>query len=73
MTNREKERAARNRDILARMGAPPTPAQVLAEIDLEIGDLIQLAAASGFPTLVHLLRMAQLEVGKLRRRPDCEK
>jgi hypothetical protein len=73
MTDRDKERAARNRDLLARMGAPPTQVQVLAEIDLEITDLILLAAASDFPTLVRLLRMAQLEVGQLWRRPDVKK
>jgi hypothetical protein len=32
------------------MGAPPTKAQVLTEIDFEIGDAIQLAATSNFPT-----------------------
>jgi hypothetical protein len=40
-------------------------AQVLTEI--EIGDAIQLATTSNFPTLVRLLRMAQLEVAQLRR------
>jgi hypothetical protein len=73
MTDRDKDRAARNRDLLAGMGAPPTQVQVLAEIDLEITDLIQLAPASDFPTLVRLLRMARLEVGQLWRRPDVKK
>jgi hypothetical protein len=54
------------------MGAPPTKAQVLTEIDFEIGDAIQLAATSNFPTLVRLLRMAQLEVAQLRRRPELK-
>jgi hypothetical protein len=48
----EGERTAWNRALLAQMGAPPTKAQVLTEIDFEIGDAIQLAAASNFPTLV---------------------
>jgi hypothetical protein len=64
--------AARNRALLSRMGAPPTKAQVLTEIDFEIGDAIQLAATSNFPTLVRLLRMAQLEVAKLQRRPELK-
>jgi hypothetical protein len=68
----EGERTAWNRALLAQMGAPPTRAQVLTEIDFEIGDAIQLAAASNFPTLVRLLRMAQLEVGQIRRRPELK-
>jgi hypothetical protein len=66
----ENERTARNKALLSRMGAPPTKAEVLAEIDLEIRDAIQLAAASDFPTLVRLLQMAQLEVGQIRRRTE---
>jgi hypothetical protein len=61
MAYREKDRAARNRDLIARLGAAPTRAQVLAELDFEIGDTLQLAAAADFPTLVRLLRMAKLE------------
>jgi hypothetical protein len=72
MADGEKERTARNRALLSRMGAPPTKAQVLTEIDFEIGDAIQLAATSNFPTLVRLLRMAQLEVAQLRRRPELK-
>jgi hypothetical protein len=72
MADGENERTARNRALLARMGAPPTKAQVLTEIDFEIGDAIQLAATSNFPTLVRLLRMAQLEVAQLRRRPELK-
>jgi hypothetical protein len=72
MAEGEEERAARNRALLSRMGAPPTKAQVLAEIDLEISDAIQLAAGSDFPTLVRLLRMAQLEVGQIRRRSELK-
>jgi hypothetical protein len=67
MADDEKERTARNRALLARMGAPPTKARVLTEIDLEISDVMQLVAASDFPTLVRLLRMAQLEVAQFRR------
>jgi hypothetical protein len=72
MADGENERTTRNRALLARMGAPPTKAQVLTEIDFEIGDAIQLAATSNFPTLVRLLRMAQLEVAQLRRRPELK-
>jgi hypothetical protein len=72
MADGENERTARNRALLSRMGAPPTKAQVLTEIDFEIGDAIQLAATSNFPTLVRLLRMAQLEVAKLQRRPELK-
>jgi hypothetical protein len=70
MGDGERERTARNRDLLARIAAPATKAQVLTEIDLEIGDAIQLAAASDFPTLVRILRMAQLEVSQIRRRTE---
>jgi hypothetical protein len=72
MADGENERTARNRALLSRMGAPPTEAQVLTEIDFEIGNAIQLAATSNFPTLVRLLRMAQLEVAQLRRRPELK-
>jgi|HubBroStandDraft_1064217.scaffolds.fasta_scaffold886652_2 hypothetical protein len=48
MADGEKERTARNRALLSRMGAPPTKAQVLTEIDFEIGDAIQLAASPIF-------------------------
>jgi hypothetical protein len=67
MTEGERDRTARNRALLARMGAPPTKAQVLSEIDLEISDAINLAVAADFPTLVRLLRMAQLETAQIRR------
>jgi hypothetical protein len=68
MADGEKERTARNRALLARMGAPPTQAQVLAELDLEISGAINLAVAAHLPTLVRLLRMAKLEVVQIRRR-----
>jgi hypothetical protein len=44
-SDREKERAARNKAVIARMGVPPTMARILAELDLEISDALQLAAA----------------------------
>jgi hypothetical protein len=52
------------------MGAPPTKAQVLSELDLEISDAINLAVAADLPTLVRLLRMAKLEVVQIRRRRE---
>jgi hypothetical protein len=70
MADGEKERTARNRALLARMGAPPTKAQVLSELDLEISDAINLAVAADLPTLVRLLRMAKLEVVQIRRRRE---
>jgi hypothetical protein len=72
MADGEEERTARNKALLARMGAPPTRAQVLTEIDLEIGGAINLAMAGDFPTLVRLLRMANLEVAQIRRRSELE-
>jgi hypothetical protein len=72
MADGEKERTARNRALLARMGAGPTKAQVLTEIDLEISDAINLAAAADFPTLVRLLRMAKLEAVQIRRRSELK-
>jgi hypothetical protein len=60
MADGEKERTARNRALLARMGAPPTKVRVLTELDLEISDAINLAAAADLPTLLRLLRMAKL-------------
>jgi hypothetical protein len=49
MADREEKRTARNRNLFTRMAATPTKAQILAEIDLEISDAINLAAAADFP------------------------
>jgi hypothetical protein len=70
MADDKKERTARNRALLARMGAPPTKAQVLTELDLEINDATNLAVAADLPTLVRLLRMAKLELDQIRRRSE---
>jgi hypothetical protein len=72
MADDEKERTARNRALLARMGAAPTKTQVLTEIDFEISDAIDLALAEELPTLVRLLRMAKLEVVQIRRRSELK-
>jgi hypothetical protein len=72
MDDAEKERAERNKDLVARMCAPPTRAQILAEIDLEIGDAIHLAAAANFPSVVRLLRMAKFEVAQVKQRRDID-
>jgi hypothetical protein len=70
MADGEKERTARNRALLARMGAAPTKAQVVTELDLEINDAINLAVTADLPTLVRLLRMAKLEVVQIQRRSE---
>jgi hypothetical protein len=62
----KKERANRNKDLIARMGAPPTTAQVLDEIDLEIGDALAFAVAANFPSVVRLLRMTKLELAQIK-------
>jgi hypothetical protein len=61
MADREEKRTARNRNLFTRMAATPTKAQILAEIDLEISDAINLAAAADFPALLRLLRTAKAE------------
>jgi hypothetical protein len=73
MADREKEGAARNRDFIAQMAAPPTQAQLLAELQLEITDAVQLAVALNFPSVVRLLQMAKLEVNLLRQQRDTQK
>jgi hypothetical protein len=72
MADGEKERTARNWALLARMEAPPTKAQVLTELDLEISDAINLAVTADLPTLVRLLRMAKLEVVQIQRRSELK-
>jgi hypothetical protein len=62
-----EKRTARNRDLLARLGAPPTNAQILAEIDREISDALHIATAADLQSLMRLLRMAKLEVTRLRQ------
>jgi hypothetical protein len=70
MSKGDEGRTARNRALLARMGAPPTKAEVLTEIDLEISGAINLAVAADLPTLVRLLQMAKHEVFQIRRRRE---
>jgi hypothetical protein len=66
----ERERDARNNALLARLGSPPTKAQILAELDLEIIDAIDLALAANLRGVAHLLRMAKLEVEQVQRRSE---
>jgi hypothetical protein len=73
MTDRERDRTARNKDRIARMNGPPTKVQMLAEIETEIADVIDLAVAADFPTLVRLLRMAKLEASQIPRRAEDDK
>jgi hypothetical protein len=64
----ERERDARNKALLARLEAPPTKTQILAELDLEISDAIDLALAANLRGVAHLLRMAKLEVDQVQQR-----
>jgi hypothetical protein len=70
MTDRDKERDARNKALLARLGAPPSAARILDEIDVEISDALQFATAADLQSLMRLLRMAKFEVSRLRQRPE---
>jgi hypothetical protein len=69
----ERERDARNNALIARLRAPPTKAQILAELDLEISDAIDLALAANLRGVAHLLRMAKLEVDQVQRREFKDK
>jgi hypothetical protein len=64
----ERERDARNKALLARLEAPPTKTQILAELDLEISGAIDLALAANLRGVAHLLRMAKLEVDQVQQR-----
>jgi hypothetical protein len=68
----EIERTARGRDLIDRMSATPTTAQILAEIDLEVSDALDLAMATDLQSLVPLLRLAKLEVLQLQRRQELK-
>jgi hypothetical protein len=68
MAERDEERTARNSALIAQMAAPPTKAQILAELALEISDAINLALAANLRGVAHLLRMAKLEVEQVQRR-----
>jgi hypothetical protein len=70
MTDRDKERDARNKALLARLGAPPSTARILEEIDIEISDALHFATATDLQSLIRLLRMAKFEVTRLRQRPE---
>jgi hypothetical protein len=69
----ERERDARNKALIARLAAPPTKAQILAELALEISDAIDLALAANLRGVAHLLRMAKLEVDQVQRREIKDK
>ena len=69
----ERERDARIKALIARLAAPPTKAQILAELALEISDAIDLALAANLPGVAHLLRMAKLEVDQVQRREIKDK
>ena len=70
MTDPDKERDSRNKALLARLGAPPSTAQILEEIDAEISDALHFATAADLQSLMRLLRMAKFEVSRLRQRPE---
>jgi hypothetical protein len=70
MTDRDKERDARNKALLARLGAPPSTPRILEEIDIEISDALHFATATDLQSLIRLLRMAKFEVSRLRQRPE---
>jgi hypothetical protein len=52
------------------LGAPPSTAQILEEIDVEISDALHFATAADLQSLMRLLRMAKFEVSRLRQRPE---
>jgi hypothetical protein len=70
MTDRDKEREARNKALIARLAQPPSTARILEEIDLEISDALHFAAAADLQSSLRLLRMAKFEVSRLRQRPE---
>jgi hypothetical protein len=70
VTDRDKERDARNKALIALSGAPPSTGRILEEIEVEISDASHLAAAADLQSLMRLLRMAKFEVSRLRQRPE---
>jgi hypothetical protein len=70
MTDRDKERDARNKALIARLGATSSTAQILDEIEVEISDALHFATAADLHSLMRLLRMAKFEVSRLRQRPE---
>jgi hypothetical protein len=70
MADREKERAARNKNLMARMCVAPTKAQILAELDREICDAINSAVAVDLHALAGLLRMARIDMSPFQQRGE---
>jgi hypothetical protein len=66
----EEDRTARNKALLAGLGAPPSTARILEEIDVDICDALHFATAADLQSLMRLLRMAKFEVNRLRQRPE---
>ena len=70
MTDRDKERFERNQKVIARMGVPPTRAELLANIDEELREVIQLAVRLKERTLVRGLQMVRSELCQIMRGGD---
>ena len=73
MADRDKERFERNQNLIARMAAPPTRAELLAQLDEELNEALDLAVQLNERTTVRGLRMVRLELCQIRRREDQEK
>jgi hypothetical protein len=63
----------RNQNLIARMAAPPTRAELLAQLDEELNEAIDLAVQLNERTTVRGLRMVRLELCQIRRREDLRK
>jgi len=70
MADRDKERFERNQNLIARRAAPPTRAQLLAQLDEDLNEAIDLAVQLNERTTVRGLRMVCLELCQIRRRED---
>jgi hypothetical protein len=72
MADRDRERFERNQNLIARMAAPPTRAQLLAQLDEELNEAIDLAVRLNERTTARGLRMVRLELCQIRRREDLK-
>jgi hypothetical protein len=70
LADRDEEGFKRNHSLIGRMAAPTTTAQILAYLDEELGELIQLAVRMNEDSMLRRLHAARRELCEMKRVED---
>jgi hypothetical protein len=73
LAHQDEERFERNQRLISRMAAPSTTSQILAYLDEELKELIQLAVRMNEGSMLRGLREARRELSQMRRAEDLRK